>query len=128
MLWLVWGSEITRCSSPRFLSGRVSYSSPSLLLRERWPRRSRKQLWPGLPGLIQCPDKAQLLCSPRGGGRKQHNSQGPEEGFAQEDTPPSFLSLAFRLGTPYEQPLPLDAKGGGCVSARGCEPHCYSLP
>ena len=109
MLWLVWGSEITRCSSPGFLSGRASYSCPSLLLTERCPRRSRKQLWPGLPGPIQCPDKAQLLCSPRGGGRKQHNSQGPEEGSAQEDTPPSFLSVTLHLGMPSEQPLPLDA-------------------
>lgn len=131
MLWLVWGSEITHCSSPGFLSGSASYSSPSLLLTERRRRRSRKQLWPGLPGPIQCPDKAQRLCSPRGGGRKQHNSRGPEEGSVQEDTLPSFLSLALRLGTPSEQPLPLDAGragGGGCVLARGCEPHCYSFP
>lgn len=49
----------------------------------------------------------------------------------QEDTPPSFLSLALRLGTPAEQPLPLDtggAGGGGCVLARGCEPYCYLFP
>lgn len=131
MLWLVWGSEITRCSSLEFLSGRASYSSPSLLLTERCPRRSRKQLWPGLPGLIQRPGKAQLPCSPWGGGRKQHNSRGPEEGSAQEDTPPSFSSLALHLGMPSEQPLPSDAGsagGGGCVSAQGCEPHCYSFP
>lgn len=65
---------------------------------------------------MQCPDKAQLLCSPRGGGRKQHNSQGPEEGSLQEDTPPSFLALALRRGMPSEQPLPLDA---GCTGGGG---------
>lgn len=49
----------------------------------------------------------------------------------QEDTPPSFLSLALHLEMPSEQPLPLDtghAGGKGCVSARGREPHCCSFP
>lgn len=120
MLWLVWGSEITRCSLPGFLSGRAFCSSPSILLGERCRRSSRKQLWPELPGPTQCPDKAQLLHSPQGGGRKQHNSRGPDEGSVQEETPPFFLPLALHLGTPWEQPLPLDAGhaggGGMCLS------------
>lgn len=131
MLWLVWGSEITHCFLPGFLSSRAFCSSPSLLLGERCPRSIRKQLWPGLPGLMQCSDKAQLLHSPRGGGRKQHNSQGPEEGSVQEDTPPSFLPLALHLGTPWEQPLPLDAShagGGGTCLSMGCELHHCSFP
>lgn len=60
----------------------------------------RKQLGPALPGPMERPDNAPLLPSPRGAGRKLHNSRGPEEGSAQEHSPPSFLPLALRLGTP----------------------------
>lgn len=67
---------------------------------ERWPRRGRKQLGPGLPGTILGPAGAL-----EGAGRKQHNGPGLEEGSVQEGTPPSFPSPPC-LGTFSSHPCP----------------------